>query len=144
MREEKYREEPVGVFGTSSLVYLAIEPEFLAGKMKIFCDDITELLSGVLTEREVFHYASLIHLKFVHIHPFMDGNGRAARLLEKFFVSEKSGQKFWRIPSEQYYKEHQNEYYQTVNIGANFYELDYYKCSDFFSALTKLFEKIKH
>jgi len=39
----------------------------------------------VLTDSELF-FAALIHLVFVKIHPFDDGNGRAARLLEKWFT----------------------------------------------------------
>lgn len=50
-------------------------------------DDIRMLLDMELTEKEVFYYASLIHLMFVHIHPFADGNGRSARLLEKWFIT---------------------------------------------------------
>jgi len=131
----KYREEPVGVFGKSGLVYLAVEPEFVKKEMKIFFDDIAKLLSEPLNEQDVFYHASLIHLRFVHIHPFMDGNGRMARLIEKWFVAEKLGDRFWKIPSEEYYKNHQNEYYEAINIGVNFYELNYDKCIGFLKLL---------
>ena len=33
-----------------------------------------------------FELASLVHLKFVRIHPFRDGNGRMARLLMNFVL----------------------------------------------------------
>jgi Fic family protein len=131
----KYREEPVGVFGKSGLIYLAIEPEYIGKEMKTFFDDITKLLSENLNEKEVFYHASLIHLVFVHIHPFMDGNGRTARLIEKWFIAEKLGQNFWIIPSEEYYKNHQEEYFETINIGINYYELDYDKCVNFLKLL---------
>ena len=85
----KYRVEQVGVFGKSGMAYLAIEPEFVEKEMGLFFDDITDLINDSLTTQEVFYFASLIHLRFVHIHPFRDGNGRAARLLEKWFISEK-------------------------------------------------------
>lgn len=100
----KYRIEKVGVFGKSGIAYLAIEPEHVANEMKLFFTDITELIENSLTEEEVFYFASLIHLRFVHIHPFRDGNGRAARLLEKWFVAQNLGHDFWKIPSEAYYK----------------------------------------
>jgi Fic family protein len=61
----------------------------------------------------------------------MDGNGRAARLLEKWFLAEKLGSKMWKINSEKYYKEHQQEYYHNINLGVNYYELDYNKCTPF-------------
>jgi len=131
----KYREEPIGVFGKSGLVYLAIEPEFVEREMKNFFRDVIALLSNTLTVQEVFYHASLIHLKFVHIHPFMDGNGRTARLLEKWFIAEKLGEKFWRIPLEEYYKNNQSSYYAAINIGVNFYELDYSKSLEFLTLL---------
>ena len=65
----------------------------------------------------------------------MDGNGRIARLLEKWFIAEKLGKKFWKIPSEEYYRNHQIEYYNAINLGVNFYELDYDKCMDFLRML---------
>ena len=39
------------------------------------------LLKNELTVDEVFYYAAYIHLVFVNIHPFVDGNGRATRLI---------------------------------------------------------------
>ncbi|MDR2467294.1 MAG: Fic family protein, partial [Prevotellaceae bacterium] len=66
-----------------------------------------------------------------HIHPFRDGNGRTARLLEKWFIAAKLGKQFWKIPSEKYYKEKQETYYSSISMGANFYTLNYDKCMDF-------------
>jgi Fic family protein len=40
--------------------------------MKELFEDIEDLLQKKLTNEEVFYFASLIHLKFVHIHPFAD------------------------------------------------------------------------
>lgn len=131
----KYRIEQVGVFGKSGLAYMAIEPEFLEKEMESFFQDIKELISTNLSEAEVFYFASLIHLRFAHVHPFRDGNGRAARLIEKWFITEKLGQDFWKIPSEEYYKVNQARYYSKMNLGVNFYELDYAKCSGFLEML---------
>lgn len=131
----KYRIEPVGVFGKSGIAYLAVEPEFVAEQMSLFFDEINELLQEELTEEEIFYFASLIHLRFVHIHPFRDGNGRIARLLEKWFICEKSGKLFWEIHSEEYYKNNQQRYYENINLGVNFYELDYDKCLPFLEML---------
>lgn len=131
----KYRIEQVGVFGKSGLAYMAIEPEFVEQEMKIYFSDIEELISSNLNEKEVFYFASLIHLIFAHIHPFRDGNGRAARLIEKWFISEKLGRDYWKISSEEYYKINQTSYYDTINLGVNYYELNYAKCLGFLEML---------
>lgn len=131
----KYRIEQVGVFGNSGLAYMAVEPEFVEKEMKVFFQDLSELISSVLNEIEVFYFASLMHLRFAHIHPFRDGNGRAARLIEKWFIVEKLGYDFWKIPSEEYYKNNQARYYERINLGVNFYELNYDKCIGFLEML---------
>lgn len=131
----KYRVEPVGVFGRAGLSYMAVEPEFVAARMKDFFVELQDLLSADLSKEEVFYFAAFIHLRFVHIHPFRDGNGRMARLLEKWFVAEKLGASFWRIPSEEFYKNNQRRYYKAINLGVNFYELDYDGCVDFLTLL---------
>ena len=131
----KYRIEPVGVFGSDGLVYLAVEPEFVEREMAAFFSDIQKFLDETLSAEEMFYYASFIHLRFAHIHPFRDGNGRAARLLEKWFIAEKLGKQFWQIPSEKYYKDNQAQYYNAINMGVNFYTLNYDKCMNFLTML---------
>lgn len=131
----KYRIEQVGVFGKSGLAYMAVEPEFVARKMSDLFEDIETLISSELTVEEVFYFAAFIHLRFAHIHPFRDGNGRAARLLEKWFLVEKLGNHYWKIASEEYYKKNQALYYETINLGVNFYELNYEHCLPFLTML---------
>ncbi len=131
----KYRIEQVGVYGKSGLAYMAIEPEFVEQEMKTYFMDIEELIYSNLSEKEVFYFASLIHLRFAHIHPFRDGNGRAARLIEKWFITEKLGRDFWKISSEEYYKLNQARYYETINLGVNYYELNYDNCLGFLEML---------
>lgn len=131
----KYRSEQVGVFGKAGLAYMAVEPEFVEKEMKLFFRDISELILSDLKEIEVFYFASLIHLRFAHIHPFRDGNGRAARLIEKWFITEKLGPDFWRMPSEEYYKNNQAKYYETINLGVNYSELNYDNCVRFLEML---------
>ena len=139
-KQGKYRIEPIGVFSESGLVYLAIEEKFVVENMKLFFEEIRKIISMQLSNQQILYFASLIHLRFVHIHPFTDGNGRAARLLEKWFITTKLGADFWLLLSEKYYKEHQQEYYEHINLGVNFYELDYSKCLPFLLMLPKSFE----
>lgn len=136
----KYRIEKVGVFGETGLVYLAIEPEFVQECMKILFQNIEVLLKKEFSLEEIFYFASITHLIFVHIHPFRDGNGRAARLLEKWFLTENLGDQYWKIPSEKYYKDNQEKYYANINLGVNYYELNYANCIPFLLMLPNCFK----
>lgn len=99
-------------------------------------EDIEHLVETQLTTEEIFYYAAFIHLAFVNIHPFNDGNGRAARLLEKWFLAQKLGEVAWYIQSEKYYYHNVNSYYQNLNRLGMFYEkLDYSKANPFLQML---------
>lgn len=127
----KYRTDRMGVFDSSGLVYLAIEDQYLKERMKVFFSDIEALKANTLSLEEAFYHAAFVHLIFVHLHPFWDGNGRTARLLEKWFLSAAIGSKAWKIQSEKYYKENLSDYYRNINLGVNYYELDYDKSLPF-------------
>ncbi len=132
-----YRNDRMGVFDSSGLVYLAIEPEKVGEAMKEFFKDISTLIAAKFTLSESFYHASLVHLKLAHIHPFWDGNGRMARLLEKWFLSAKINGRAWALQSEKFYKENISDYYRNINLGVNYYELDYSKCLPFLKMLPK-------
>lgn len=53
--------------------------------MKHFCDKMLELKS----KSHPVEYAALLHKGFVDIHPFVDGNGRTARLLMNLVLLQK-------------------------------------------------------
>ena len=105
-------------------------------EMNELWNDLEELLKKKLSMDEIFYYAAFIHLVFVCIHPFNDGNGRAGRLLEKWFLAEKLGKKAWYIKSEKYYYHHVDDYYKDLNRLGIFYEkLDYSKADLFLQML---------
>jgi Fic family protein len=80
--------------------YVAASPYEVEGEMEKFYTDIAILKGMQMDTAEMFFFAAMIHLVFVKIHPFNDGNGRTARLLEKWFIAEKLGSKAWFIQSE--------------------------------------------
>jgi Fic family protein len=106
--------------------YVAAAHGNVKAEMKKLYADIETLLNAVLKFEEVFFFASMLHLVFVKIHPFEDGNGRTARLLEKWFVAEKLGDKAWFIQSEKsYYAQHQTYYNNLRRLGLAYDELKY-------------------
>jgi Fic family protein len=112
--------------------YVATSPFEVDTEMNKFYADLGTLLVTDLTIQETFFFASLIHLVFVKIHPWNDGNGRSARLLEKWFLAQKLGPEAWFIQSEKYYYIKHQEYYNHIRLlGIEYTELDYSKALPF-------------
>jgi Fic family protein len=112
--------------------YVAATPFEVAGEMEKLYADIETLRHMKLNTNEVFFFAAMIHLVFVKIHPWNDGNGRSARLIEKWFLSQKLGEKAWFIQSEKnYYQQHQTYYKNIRQLGLEYPQLDYSKALPF-------------
>ena len=127
----KFRNQQVGIFSGGNIEYMAIEADFVKAEMDKLFKDIDYLLVKNLSHVEIFYYASYIHLIFEKIHPFMDGNGRAGRLLEKWFLTSKLGEIAWAIKSEEYYAKNRPNYYQNIHIGFDYYSLQVSKMLPF-------------
>lgn len=113
---------------TQRIQYEAAPPAIVNGEFERFWEQLNEILTTDLNIREAFYFASLIHLVFVKIHPFNDGNGRTGRLLEKWFLAQKLGEKAWYIGNEFYYYHNLKQYYNNLaRIGLFYNEPDYQK-----------------
>jgi Fic family protein len=121
---------------TGRIQFEAAPSGLVEAEMNKLWDDISALSTQTLSNEEIFYYASFIHIAFVNIHPFNDGNGRAARLLEKWFLSEMLGETAWYIQSEKYYYHHVTEYYKNLNrLGIFYEELNYANAQPFLQML---------
>lgn len=106
--------------------YVAADPNNVKSELDSFLLELENIITQHLSFTEIFFYAALIHLIFVKIHPFEDGNGRTARLLEKWFLAEKLGEKSWLIQSEKMYYNKTTQYYANIRkLGLEYDTLDY-------------------
>jgi len=127
------RQNPMFVINNNDEIeYVAADQRIIKTELDKLFSDIDFLVHSNLDSYEIFYFASLIHLVFVKIHPFQDGNGRTARLLEKWFLKEKLGNEAINIPSEKNYYNNLKDYYFNIKkIGLEYEELDYQNCIDF-------------
>lgn len=127
------RTNPMFVLNSNDQIeYVAASPEEVNPELEKLFYDIEILQSKELNSFEVFYYASLIHLVFVKIHPFQDGNGRTARLIEKWFLLEKLGEQANSIQLEKNYYKNLKQYYTNIKkLGLEYETLDYSKSLDF-------------
>lgn len=127
------RTNPMFVINSEDKIeYVAARPEIVKIEMDKLFEDINLLIKKDLNPFEVFYYAAFIHLVFVKIHPFQDGNGRTARLMEKWFLIEKIGQIATSVQLEKnYYNNIKNYYLNIKKLGLEYEDLDYSKSLDF-------------
>jgi Fic family protein len=132
-KQGKYRTQNMYVSTPDGRIeYVAASPFELETEMEKFYTDLSLLLERKMTIEEVFFFASMIHLVFVKIHPWNDGNGRSARLIEKWFLARKLGEKAWFLQSEKmYYNKHQTYYSNIRLLGLEYPTLDYNKALPF-------------
>lgn len=105
------------------------------------------------TEKEQLHpvvKAGILHLQFVSIHPFPDGNGRMARLLTQFSLYRDNWDFRKIIVLEEFYNKDRQQYYDAENIvqGEKYHEgqdltpwLDYF-VAGFLIEARKVFKTI--
>jgi len=96
----QYRTENVRIIGAK------IRPPSYLKIIKLMDDYIQNIEKLKL---QIIKKASFIHHEFVKIHPFIDGNGRVARLLTNFYIM-KNG-----YPPIVIQKEDRKKYYKTLN-----------------------------
>jgi Fic family protein len=127
------RNNPMFVLNNEEKIeYAAAPPAIIKSELQKLFDDIELLLNTALDVYEVFYFASLIHLIFVKIHPFQDGNGRSARLIEKWYFLEKFGEKANSIQLEKNCYHNLINYYKNIRkLGLEYEALDYNKALEF-------------
>jgi len=117
----KLREQPVFVNDprTRKTVYLPPDHQ-----------DVRNLMVGLLnfTSANKNHLdplivAGIFHKQFVIIHPFIDGNGRTARLATKVLLANMGLNTFNLFSFENYYNQNVTKYFENVGVRGNYYDL---------------------
>lgn len=116
-----WRLEPVVVYEprTGGIVYLPPDHQDVPSLMEA-------LASFVREQRNVLDpllLAGVFHKQFVVIHPFIDGNGRTARLATKLLLADLGLDFFNLLSFENYYNQNITRYFQAVGVQGNFYDL---------------------
>ena len=133
------RNNPMFVLNSDDRIeYVASEPKIVKQELNKLFSDIEKLRIEKLSTSETLFFASFIHLAFVKIHPFQDGNGRTARLIEKWFLFDKLGDKAVSIGLEKNYYNYLSDYYGNIKkISLEYDDLDYSKSLDFLQMTLK-------
>lgn len=123
---EKYRcgilrTEPVFVNDprTGKPVYLPPDFQDVSSLMEALVKFVKEKRGHV----EPILLAGIFHKQFVIIHPFIDGNGRTARLITKTLLADMGLNTFNLFSFENYYNNNVTTYFNKVGSFGNYYEL---------------------
>ena len=122
-RSGKYRKEPVYVVArtpiSQEIRYTAPDCKKVPTLVEDLCKWIkksrNEQLSPILI-------AGIAHAEIAAIHPFVDGNGRAARLLatQILYTEKYDFRKLFAL--ENYYNGNRPAYYEAIHLGKNYKE----------------------
>lgn len=87
---------------------------------------MTDLVTFVETQRNILDgllLAGLFHKQFVIVHPFVDGNGRTARLATNVLLAGLGINLFPLLSFENYYNQNVTRYFQMVGLYGDYDEL---------------------
>lgn len=120
-RSGKLREEPVFVNNpkTRQVVYLPPDHTEVPTLMR----DLMDYVLNNENKVDALILAGIFHKQFVVIHPFIDGNGRTARLAMKVLLAKMGLNTFNLFSFENYYNQNVSKYFQTVGLAGNYYEI---------------------
>lgn len=120
-RSGKLRQEPVFVNNpqTRQSVYLPPNHQDVAGLV----DELLRYVNKNKDRLDPLIVAGIFHKQFVIIHPFVDGNGRTARLATKVLLAGMGLNTFNLFSFENYYNQNVSKYFQNVGLIGNYYDL---------------------
>jgi len=120
-RSGKLRQEPVFINNpqTRQVVYLPPEQAEVSKLM----EDLFAYIEKNKNIIDPLILAGIFHKQFVIVHPFVDGNGRTARLATKVLLAKMGLDTFNLFSFENYYNKNVSKYFQEVGIIGNYYDI---------------------
>lgn len=117
----RIRTEPVFVNNpvTKKTIYWPPDHQDVMPLLKGLFDFLTETARKI----DPLILAGIFHKEFVIIHPFMDGNGRTARLATKVLLAKMGLNTFNLFSFENYYNQNVTRYFKEVGLAGNYYDL---------------------
>lgn len=122
-RSGKYRKEPVYVVSrtliSQEIRYIAPDYKNISVLVKNLCNWIDKSQKQQLSPIII---AGVAHAEIAAIHPFVDGNGRSARLLATLilYTAKYDFRKLFAL--ENYYNTNRPAYYKAIHLGKNYEE----------------------
>lgn len=117
----KLRKEPVFVNDPKSRKPVYLPPDH--GDVPGLMDDLVDFVKGNDGKIDPLIVSGIYHKQFVIIHPFIDGNGRTARLTTKALLAQMGLNTFNLFSFENYYNANVSRYFQRVGVSGNYYEI---------------------
>ncbi|MEI7579142.1 MAG: Fic family protein [bacterium] len=121
LREKGYRAEPVVVNDprTRQTVYLPPDHQDVPSLMT----NLIEFINSNNKNIDPLILSGIFHKQFVTIHPFVDGNGRTARLITKLLLANMGLNTFHLFSFENYYNNNISKYFKNVGVVGDYYDI---------------------
>jgi len=147
--EGKYRNKPVVVNNPRNGKIVYLPPNYK--DVNKLMEELIGFINKNMLIIDPIILSGIFHKHFVVIHPFIDGNGRTARLLTKFLLSRMGLNTFNLFSFENYYNKNVSEYFKNVGVFGDYYEIknsiDFTNWLEYFTdgiidELTRLFNEL--
>lgn len=117
----KFRVDPVVVNDPRKRKIAYIPPN--ASDVTGLMNDLVSYLKEEYSTIDPLILAGIFHKQFVIIHPFMDGNGRTARLITKYLLARMGLDTFQLFSFENYYNQNVTKYFLSVGVAGDYYDI---------------------
>lgn len=120
-RSGKIRKEPVFVNDPKTRKTVYWPPDYK--DVSVMLKDLFNYLKKNSKIIDPLILAGIFHKQFVIIHPFIDGNGRTARLLAKALLANMGLDTFNLFSFENYYNRNVSKYFANVGLAGDYYDI---------------------